>query len=39
MNPILDKPFVRHQFDLVGIVEFEDIFPDHILKRFQIDCM
>ena len=39
MNPILDKPFVPHQFDLVGIIRFEDVFPDHILKYFQIHCM
>jgi len=27
MNIILDKLFVPHQFNLVGIVKFEDIFP------------
>jgi len=36
MDPILDKPFVPHQFDLMGIVKFEDVFPDHVLKYFQI---
>jgi len=32
MDPILDKPIVPYQFDLVGIVKFEDAFPDHVLK-------
>ena len=27
MNTILDKPFTPHQFDLVGIVKFDDAFP------------
>ena len=26
MNTILDKSFVPHQFDLVGIVKVEDVF-------------
>jgi len=39
MNPILDKPFVPHQFNLVGIAKFEDAFPDHVLKHFQIHYM
>jgi len=34
MDPILDKPFVPHQFNLVGIAKFEDAFPDHVLKVF-----
>jgi len=25
MDPILDKFFVPHQFDLVGITKFEDV--------------
>jgi len=39
MDPILDKPFIPHQFDLVGIAKFEDVSPDHILKYFQIHYM
>jgi len=27
MNIILDKSFIPHQFDLVGIVKFDDAFP------------
>jgi len=23
-----DKPFVPHQFDLLGIVKFKDVFPE-----------
>jgi len=34
MNIILDQPFVPHQFDLVGIVEFEDVFLDRVLMNF-----
>jgi len=34
MDPILDKPFVPHQFDLVGIAKFEDASLDHVLKYF-----
>ena len=26
MNTILDKPFVSHQFDLMSIEKFEDVF-------------
>jgi len=33
-DPILDKPFVPHQFDLVGIAKFEEVFPYHVLKHF-----
>jgi len=36
---ILDKSFVPHQFNLVGIAKFEDAFPDHVLKYFQIHYM
>ena len=25
MDPILDKPFILHQFDLVGIAKFEEL--------------
>jgi len=39
MEPVLDKPFVPHQFYLVGIAKFEDVSPDHVLKHFQINCM
>jgi len=39
MDPILYKSFVPRQFDLVGIVKFEDVFPNHILKNFQIHYM
>ena len=39
MDPILDKPFVPHQINLVGIIKFEDAFPDHVLKYFQIHYM
>jgi len=39
MDPILDKPFVPYQFDLVGIAKFEDAFSDHVLKYFQIHYM
>ena len=39
MDPILDKPFVSHQFDLVGTAKFEDAFQDHVLKYFQIHYM
>ena len=28
MNTILDKPFLSHQFDFVGIVKFDDSFPE-----------
>jgi len=35
MDHILDNPFVPHQFDLVGIVKFEDDSSDHVLKHFQ----
>jgi len=35
MDPILDKPFVSHQFDLVGIAKFENASSNHILKNFQ----
>ena len=39
MDPILDKLFVPHQFDLVGIVKSEDASPNHVLKYFQIHYM
>jgi len=39
MDPILDKSFVPHQFNLVVIAKFEDAFPDHVLKYFQIHYM
>jgi len=39
MDPILDKPSVSHQFNLVGITKFEYAFPDHVLKYFQIHYM
>jgi len=39
MNPILDKLFVPHQFDLVGIAKFEYDSPCHVLKHFQIHYM
>ena len=39
MNPILDKSFVPHQFDLVSIVKFKEIFSGHVLKHFQIHYM
>jgi len=39
MDTILDKPFVPHQFDLIGIAKFEDAFTNHILKYFQIHYM
>ena len=39
MDPILDKPFVPHQFDLVGIAKFEDASLDQVLKYFQIHYM
>jgi len=39
MDPILDKPFVPHQFDLVVIAKFEYVSPDHVLKHFQIHYM
>jgi len=29
MDPILDKSFIPHQFDLVGIAKFEYASPDH----------
>jgi len=38
-TPILDKLFVPHQFDLVGIAIFEDASSDHVLKYFQIHYM
>jgi len=34
MNIILDKSFAPHEFDLVGIVKFEDAFPDRVLMNF-----
>jgi len=34
MNTILDKSFVPHQFDLVGIVKFEDAFPGSHSNEF-----
>jgi len=39
IDPILDKPFIPHQFDLVGIAIFKDASPDHVLKYFQIHYM
>jgi len=39
MDINLDEPFVAHQFDLVGIAKFEEVFSDHVLKHFQIHCM
>ena len=39
MDPILDKPFVTHQINLVGIAKFENALPDHVLKYFQIYYM
>ena len=32
MNPILYKPFVPRQFDLVGIAKFEYASPDHVFQ-------
>ena len=29
-----DKFFVPHQFDLVGIVKFEDVFPESCSNEF-----
>jgi len=34
MNHILDKSFVPHQFDLVGIVKFKDVPPRSRSKAF-----
>jgi len=34
MNTILDKSFVPHQFDWVGIVKFEDTFPGSRSNEF-----
>jgi len=34
MNIILDKLFVPHQFDLVGIVKFEDVFSGSCSNEF-----
>jgi len=34
IDPILDKSSIPCQFDLVGIVRFEDASPDHVLKYF-----
>jgi len=34
MNIILDKLFAPHQFDLVGIVKFEDAFPRSRSNKF-----
>jgi len=39
MDPILDKSFMSHQFDLVGIAKFEEAFSNHVLKHFQIHYM
>ena len=39
MDPILEKSFVPHQFDLVGIAQFENVYSDHVLKYFQIHYM
>jgi len=33
MDPILNKSFVPHQINLVGIVKFEDAFPDHLFSN------
>ena len=34
MNTILDKSFVSHQFDLVGIEKFKDVFPGSHSNEF-----
>jgi len=34
MNTILHKPFVPHQFDLVGIVKFKDGFSGSRSNEF-----
>ena len=34
MNTILDKSFVPHQFDLVGIVKFKHVFPGSRSNKF-----
>jgi len=34
MNLILDKPFVSHQFDFVGIAKFEVASSNHVLRNF-----
>jgi len=39
MDPILGKPFVLHQFDLVAIAKFKDTSLDHVIKYFQIHFM
>jgi len=36
---VLNKSFVPHQFDLVGIIKFEDASLNHVLKNFQIHYM
>jgi len=34
MNIILDKLFVPHQFNLVGIVKFDNVFPGSRSNKF-----
>jgi len=34
MNIILDQPFVSYQFDLMGIVKFEDAFSGSRFNEF-----
>jgi len=34
MNTILDKSFVSHQFDLMGIEKFDDVFPRSHCNEF-----
>jgi len=34
MNIILDQPFISYQFDLMGIVKFEDTFSGSRSNKF-----